>query len=388
MKSELYNGRCGILICLIFVFCFLSGNSFGAELAEIGIDAFKHCGNDYCEASLQDVSEHFEFYGLASYYNNISAYLVNQHSITDVEVGSRTTLKQGQWFVIAGRLDVLLVRASGLQLEFSDTQLLLENSSKLQQPDSVVKVVRKSDLSGIASELDQVRYVHLWGPLAWLAKLVESSIVALKANVIFHWGMAIVLFSILVKLLLLPVIVMTARMQRKVSQIQAKLTPKLAEIKANYDGEEAHNRLMAAHKELGVSPFYTLKPMLGTFIQIPILIAVFNALGEMPQLDGQSFLWIDNLAYPDAIGYLPGSVPMIGNTVSLLPFIMTAVTIVSVIFFQNRHASKPEIKRQKRNLFLMAVAFFVLFYAFPAAMVLYWTLVNLLHIIQQQLIKI
>ena len=52
------------------------------------------------------------------------------------------------------------------------------------------------------------------------------------------------------------------RFQRRVSQVQAQLAPQLAEIKANYDGEEAHNRLMAAHKSLGVLPFYTLKPML------------------------------------------------------------------------------------------------------------------------------
>jgi YidC/Oxa1 family membrane protein insertase len=181
---------------------------------------------------------------------------------------------------------------------------------------------------------------------------------------------------------------MTVRFQQKVSQVQAKLAPQLVDIKAKYDGEEAHNRIMEAHKKLGVSPFYTLKPMLSIFIQVPIWIAVFNALGEMPQLIGQSFLWIKDLAYPDTIGYLPASIPMFGDTISLLPFVMTAVTLLSTFIFQNRHASESEIKRQKRNLYLMAGAFLVLFYPFTAAMVFYWTLANFLQIVQQKIIKI
>ena len=181
---------------------------------------------------------------------------------------------------------------------------------------------------------------------------------------------------------------MTVHFQRRVSKVQAQLAPRLADIKANYDGEDAHNRLMAAHKELGVSPFYTLKPMLGSLIQIPILIAVFNAFGEMPQLGGQSFLWIENLAYPDSIGHLPFAIPMFGANISLLPFIMTAVTLFSTIIFSNRHAPEAEVNRQKRNLYFMAGAFFVLFYPFPAAMVLYWTLANILQTIQQQVIRI
>jgi YidC/Oxa1 family membrane protein insertase len=197
-----------------------------------------------------------------------------------------------------------------------------------------------------------------------------------------------VLISIALKLLLIPIGVLTTRFQRRVSQVQSELEPMLSDIKSKYDGEEAHNHMMAAYKKLGVSPFYTLKPMLGMFIQLPIQIAVFNALGEMPQLSGQSFLWIKDLAYPDAIAQLSFSVPFLGSSVSLLPIIMTIVTLVSTSIFQNKHASAAEMTKQKRNLYLMAAAFFVLFYPFPAAMVLYWAMANILHIIQQQIVKI
>ena len=123
-----------------------------------------------------------------------------------------------------------------------------------------------------------------------LSKLIESILVLIQTYIVSSWGVVIIVFAILLKLLLLPVGIMTTNFQRKVSQVQSSLAPKLSDIKTNYDGEEAQNSLMAAHKELGVSQFYALKPMLGLFIQIPILIAIFNALGEMSQFAGQSFL--------------------------------------------------------------------------------------------------
>ena len=336
----------------------------------------------------EQVEENYTFYGLASYYNNANYYIVSRDELQKINAGVAVELNENQWLAVVGRLNVLLIQATGLSAHLNESMLVIDNPSIMNQSGVVVKMIPKSELSSIASELDQIRYAHLWEPLAWLAKVVESSLVAIQAHVASNWGIAIVIFSVLLKLLLLPVGVMTVRLQRRVSQVQALLAPQLAEIKANYDGEEAHNRLMAAHKGLGVSPFYTLKPMLGSLIQIPILIAVFNALGEMPQLDGHPFLWIENLAYPDVIDHLPFAIPMLGNTISLLPFIMTAVTLYSTIIFQNRHAPEGEMKRQKRNLYLMAAAFFVLFYPFPAVMVLYWALANILQTVQQQIVKI
>lgn len=328
----------------------------------------------------------YTFFGLSSYYNNVNYYIVNKAFIDKIEINKNRVLQEGEWLVIANRLKVLAVKSSGLSVDLIGSTLSIDKSMISATP--LIKVIPKSELSLVAPELDQIRYIHLWKPLAWLAKVIESALVLIQKNINSNWGWSIVIFSVLLKLLLLPVGVMTVKFQRRVSQVQAKLAPKLAEIKTTYDGEEAHNLLMAAYKELGVSPFYTLKPMLGSFIQVPILIAVFNVLGEVPQLDGQSFLWIENLAFPDAIGHFPFSIPMFGSTISLLPIIMTAITMYSTVIFQNRHALDVEIKRQKRNLYFMAAVFFVLFYPFPAAMVLYWTLANILQTIQQQLIKI
>jgi len=170
--------------------------------------------------------------------------------------------------------------------------------------------------------------------------------------------------------------------------VQAVLAPEISHIKAHYRGEEAHNLILEAYKKYGVSPFYTLKPLLVSFLQVPILVAVFNALGEMPQFTGSSFLWITDLAYPDRVFLLPWQMPMFGDSFNVLPFVMSFVALFSTIIFQNQYAPTTEVKQQKRNLYLMVLVFFVLFYPFPAVMVLYWALANILQTVQQQIIKI
>ena len=334
------------------------------------------------------IEEKHTFHGLASYYNDSNYYIVSSDDFYKVRLDDVIKLQKNQWLAIVGRYNVLLIYVVGITGHLNESGLIVDNPETLNQLDTIVRVVAKPYLSSVATELDQIRYAHLWWPLAQLAKIVEYSLISIQYNIVSSWGLTIVIFSILLKFILLPVSLMTIRFQRRMAQVQAQLAPKLLEIKKKYDGEEAHNRIMAAHNELGVSPFYTLKPILGLFVQIPLMISVFNALGEMPQLDGQTFLWIENLAYPDSVGNLSFSIPIFGNVISLLPFIMTAVTLYSTIIFQNRYATEVELKYQKRNLYLMGAAFFVLFYPFPASMVLYWASANILHVFLQKKFRV
>tara|TARA_B100001248_G_C27365954_1_gene449023 strand:- start:1052 stop:1603 length:552 start_codon:yes stop_codon:yes gene_type:complete len=180
---------------------------------------------------------------------------------------------------------------------------------------------------------------------------------------------------------------MAIKFQHKVDKVKMELMPKLKQIKANYDGENAHNRIIAAYKELGVSPFFELKPMFGLIIQIPILIAIFNALGVMSQFQGISFLWIKDLSYPDTIIDLPFSIYLLGDGINLFPFIMAIISVYSGVIFQNKYILHQELKKKKRRLYFTAFAFFILFYPFPAVIVMYWTLSNILELIQKRYIK-
>ena len=192
-------------------------------------------------------------------------------------------------------------------------------------------------------------------------------------SAVANWGIALLLFAVLLKLGLLPLSVLTTGYQRRVSQIQAELDPIILEIRENYVGEEAHNRQMAAYKQLGVSPFFALKPMVGLLIQLPILVATFNALGEMPQFSEQSFLWIPNLAYPDEIAQIGFRIPLLGDTVHLTPFLMALVTVGSTMLFTNTVAPVVEIPSPKKKSLLDGDRIFLPVLPVPSAvMVLYW----------------
>jgi membrane protein insertase Oxa1/YidC/SpoIIIJ len=105
-------------------------------------------------------------------------------------------------------------------------------------------------------------------------------------------------------------------------------------------------------------------------------------LGENFGLNQATFLWIDDLAKPDRWLALPFSLPFFGGYLNLLPFLMTGFTLWSSMA-QTEASLTPELMRQQRfRLYLMAAAFFVLFYTFPAGMVLYWTTNNVLHLIK------
>ncbi len=366
-------------LCLLMLFCIAPLKTIASDWQNgeliIPSDALENCLQNKC------------FYGLASYLDQVNYYIIDAENLTKL-TDQEVILSDAQWFAAAGRFDVHLIKQQGLKLRVFDGKLTFKTNELTTSPLPIVKFSTKNKVSEIAPELVKIHYAHLWWPFRVLAEAVKQSIVYLQDITSVSWGWSLVLFSVLLKIALLPVGYMTVQFQRRVSQVQARLQPVMLEIKTKYDGEEAHNKLMQAYKDVGVSPFYTLKPMLGMFIQIPILIAVFNALAEMPEFMGQSFMWIGDLANPDEVLTFGMSIPFFGSTLNLIPFVMTFVTVISIIIFTNIHASGEEVTRQKRKLYLMALAFLILFYPFPAVMVLYWTIANILQTIQQQIIKI
>lgn len=226
-------------------------------------------------------------------------------------------------------------------------------------------------------------YSHLWLPLAWLAQLMEFLLTQVQSLSQASWGFGLVLFALLIKILLYPASAFTGRLQASTAYTQAQLAPKIAAIKHQYKGEEAHNKIMAAHKELGVTPFYTLKPSLGFFIQIPVFIAIFNALGAMPQFAGQSFLWIADLSQPDALFSLGFTLPWFGSTFNLAPVLMALTAVVAALTYRLPHLDSNTLKAKRKQLIYMGLLFLVLFYPFPAAMTFYWLLANVLQLIEQ-----
>jgi membrane protein insertase Oxa1/YidC/SpoIIIJ len=84
---------------------------------------------------------------------------------------------------------------------------------------------------------------------------------------------------------------------------------------------------------------------------------------------------------------LPFVIPYFGGTLNLLPLLMMVITVLSVLNFQDKHLQGDLLKQQQIKLYLMALAFFILFYTFPAGMVLYWTASNSLQLIKALVVK-
>ena len=317
------------------------------------------------------VSDKYEFSGLATYYNQIAVYTVYQDSIQRLDPAKEYSLTEEDWLVVTGRFSAIALRDPIGQVEFieGEQKIVLSLTSSETTP---VFVSDKSELSELSPNLADIQYAYLWGPFALMASAAEQYFRALN-QFFSNWILTLLLFSLSVKALLYPLNYATQIAQTRVDFIKAKIDPVIAQIKMTSDGEEAHNKIMQAHRDVGVTPFYTLKPLVITLLQIPVLVATFNALGEFSAIRGISFLWITDLAYPDSIVTLPSSLPLLGSEISLLPVFMGIATLLLAYFSNQRKVSAGAI--------MMSLGFFVLFYPFPAILVMYWTLVNVWHLL-------
>lgn len=365
---------------IVSLWCLFGAAAFAqSALTQAVID------NPNAVVDTQVLDDH-KFYGLAGYYNTAFVERISDGKMSKVH-DETITLSGDDWLTVVGRYNVLAIQADGLTVTVKDKQVLsFEDTAPLLAAGARVEVVQKPDLKALSPELNQIRYSHLMLPIRLLARLLEA-ILLFFHGILGSWGFAIIAIAVFLKIVMFPVGRLVKRYQTQVSKTQTTLAPVLANIKATMKGEKAHNATVKAHKDAGVSTFYTLKPMIGLLIQVPIWIAIFNVLAEMPQIAGHGFLWIEDLAFPDAVMQFGTALPLLGDTLNLLPIIMTIVTIASTYFLRDPHAPAAAVRKQKRNLFFMAAGFLILFYPFPAGMVFYWTLANILNFLQQVLTK-
>jgi len=223
----------------------------------------------------------------------------------------------------------------------------------------------------------------LWSWLRALSLALLSLLRGLTA-IVGHPGVAIIALAICVKILLLPLTAVADRLQDQVNATQARLQPGIEAINTAHRGEERVRRTLALYRDEGVHPLYTLKSLLGFLIQIPVFIAVFDMLAEDFDLFRASFLWIQDLSRPDALLRLPVCVPFFGCDLNLLPFLMSGASLAALLRFRSAVLTPALVRRQRRNLAGMTLLFFLLFYTFPAGMVLYWTSTNCFQLVIQE----
>lgn len=181
-----------------------------------------------------------------------------------------------------------------------------------------------------------------------------------------NYGLAIILLTVLLRLVFLPLNHRAMVSMRKTQKLQ----PKMAAIRAKYKGakeieqrQKMNEEVMELYRREGVSPFGGCLPMLA---QLPILFAFYGMLSVAIELRGAPFaLWIQDLSKHDP--YL------------VLPLLMGGSMIV-----QQRMTPTSGINpAQARMMNLMPIMFTVLFLYVPSGLVLYWLVNNLLGIAQQ-----
>jgi YidC/Oxa1 family membrane protein insertase len=215
-----------------------------------------------------------------------------------------------------------------------------------------------------------------WG---WFGFLGKGALWVLKKlySLIPNYGLVIILFSILVKVLISPL----TKKSFASTQMMQTISPEINALKEKYKGnnKRVQEETMKLYKEKGVNPVGGCLPMV---IQMPLLFALFSLFRTTIELRGAAFkgleFWIPDLSLPDTVGMIAG-VP-----INILPVIMGVTMIIQQKMSAPSAAANPQMKNMP---YFMTVFFLFIFYSFPSGLNLYYTLFNLLAIIQQKNMK-
>lgn len=216
--------------------------------------------------------------------------------------------------------------------------------------------------------------------LGWLENLLMW-ILNLFYKVIPNYGIGIILTTLLIKALLYPLTKKSMASTAKMSELQ----PKLNEIRERYPNDpQKQNMLMSElYRKEKINPMGGCLPLL---IQFPILIAYFGLLNKHFELRGAMFIpgWIPDLSQPDTICTFPFNIPFLGNQLHLLPILYTISMIFSMKITQNQTTSSDQKGMMAFMTYGMPLIFFFWLYNSPSGLMVYWSVMNVVSIIQQQ----
>jgi YidC/Oxa1 family membrane protein insertase len=191
-----------------------------------------------------------------------------------------------------------------------------------------------------------------------------------------NYGTAVAGVSVLITVLTLPLYFAAEKWQKIERDTQKRLSGKIGKIRAVFRGDERYMMLTAYYRQNHYHPVYALRSSFGLLIQIPFFIAAYSYLSNLEVLRGASFLFIKDLGAPDAL-FGAGNL-----SVNILPIAMTVINCAAGAIYTKGFPLKEKVR-----LYGMALVFLVLLYNSPSALVLYWTLNNILSLIKNILQK-
>ena len=198
-------------------------------------------------------------------------------------------------------------------------------------------------------------------PIFWLLEKIHA--------LVNNWGWAIILLTIFIKLVFFPLSAASYKSMARMKEVQ----PRLLEMKERYKGEpqKLNQAMMEMYRKEKINPLGGCFPVL---IQIPVFIALYWVLLASVEMRAAPWLgWIQDLSKPDTLFGV-----WFGAPIGLLPILM-AISM----FIQTKLNPTPPDPVQAKLMMLMPIVFSFMFFFFPAGLVLYWVVNNILSIAQQ-----
>ncbi len=178
------------------------------------------------------------------------------------------------------------------------------------------------------------------------------------------YGLAIVLMTIIVKLILYPL----SKKQIESTKAMMELQPKMKALQERYkdDKQRLNMELANLYKSEGVNPLAGCLPLL---IQMPIMIGIFYGIRDFQYAGSASFLWMESISNPDPTYILP---------------VLSALTT-----FISSKQTMPDSGNSQNKLMIYFMPLFIgyISLSFPAGLVLYWVVMNIMQIAQQTMMN-
>ena len=234
-----------------------------------------------------------------------------------------------------------------------------------------------SSIEGLNVGLEEKILGWQWlSSVSWLV----YSIMILLYGLIPNYGIVVVLFAILIKLVTYPLMAKQLRSSKKMQEI----SPIMNQIKIKYKNNPTlqQQKMAALFQEHKINPLAGCLPLL---IQMPVLMSVFMVFRNTIEFRGESFfLWINDLSAADTL-FVVGGVPF-----NVLPFLMSLsmyYTMKLSSATQPAGGDPAQEATQQMMKYMFPGMMFFLFYAFPSGLNLYYLCFNIMQIIQQKIIN-
>jgi YidC/Oxa1 family membrane protein insertase len=204
-----------------------------------------------------------------------------------------------------------------------------------------------------------------FGMFHWISRPMLTLLKAFY-SLFRNWGLAIICLTIVVRSALFPLSIKQARGAAKMQAIQ----PEIAALKEKYgnDKEKMARAQMELFRKHNYNPAAGCLPV---FLQLPVFMGLYQALNHAVDLRLAGFLWIDNLAAPDALFRMPFAIPYLGQEFNLLPLITIVLFYVQQKMFMPPPANDEQAMQQKMMNFMMIFMGFM-FYKVPSGLCVYF----------------